>query len=443
MTDFQLIRIRCTNCGADFDSVREDQQIFSCTRFGCGATFRISQGKAFYHTEKEKAAKIANHRAAMTQALRSYQFDAVLQYASVIIGLIPTDFRANAAQQLAHFKAREGDSRALREYLSSFPAVTETEFSEMLPYFLDYCGYDELIFLLDLLPRYSAGAALTENNKLVFNRLKEIETENEAYADIKRDVFLCCSDADGEIAREAADALAGDGRLVWLRSRNLSTRSANPPFDIGRAVKKCRVFVVVSSHSAMMSKNVQREIGFAEDCGIARIEFKIDAHPHTQAFKQFFEGLVPIDASGNLSKALDALKKQVAEQLVKKIEEDSSKPRDACDIPESRPPHTAAEPDDPVLRKVRFINQLENALRSALDFVPNRYRRSLTRLLEDVSYSDPMSPDTLAASEAELKSEIEALCASIENGECDDLESRIRRASILLKRRNDTCRIKL
>ena len=50
----ELIRLRCTSCGADFDNVnlQENQRFFRCTRAGCGATFMVDQGARFADIEK-------------------------------------------------------------------------------------------------------------------------------------------------------------------------------------------------------------------------------------------------------------------------------------------------------------------------------------------------------------------------------------------------------
>ena len=87
----KLNRLRCPNCGADFENVdvTEDQKLFKCTRLGCGATFVLDQGVRFADVKQAEAEKIGHFREEMKLAL--YPFDRHLagHYAEDILTIIP------------------------------------------------------------------------------------------------------------------------------------------------------------------------------------------------------------------------------------------------------------------------------------------------------------------------------------------------------------------
>jgi len=94
--------------------------------------------------------------------------------------------------------------------------------------------------------------------------------------------------------------------------------------------------------------------------------------------------------------------------------------------------------------KVSFITSLKNYVLSIADQVDDAEIKSkLNDLAEKITYSDPMSDESLSSIENEIKSSI----TSIENGVAENREKEeicadIKKASILLERRNRLCQEK-
>ena len=93
----KMLRIRCTSCGADFDNVEADQQIFRCTRKGCGAVFMVEQGRKFFDIEEMQAQHIQKLREGLKNSLTPFTAVQAKLYAGQILAMIPEDFRARAA----------------------------------------------------------------------------------------------------------------------------------------------------------------------------------------------------------------------------------------------------------------------------------------------------------------------------------------------------------
>ena len=135
----QLIRIRCTNCGAEFENVSEGQRLFRCTRKGCGAVFLVDQGRRFSDIEAFKAEQIQALRDGLRKGLSPFDAQRVELYAHKILGMIPEDFRARTALCLCQSVA--GNPLALRRLLEGEINCPEEEFLEMFPALLAHCEY--------------------------------------------------------------------------------------------------------------------------------------------------------------------------------------------------------------------------------------------------------------------------------------------------------------
>ena len=99
-------RLRCTSCGADFENIEAEQQVFRCTRKGCGAVFLVEQGKKFSDIEEMKAQQIQKLREGLKNSLQPFHAEQVRLYAKEILAMIPEDYRARAALCLEVFQER-------------------------------------------------------------------------------------------------------------------------------------------------------------------------------------------------------------------------------------------------------------------------------------------------------------------------------------------------
>ena len=131
---------------------------------------------------------------------------------------------------------------------------------------------------------------------------------------IERDVFVCHRSLNHEIAEKIVNALEEDGHSCWISTRNLRPDdSINYWTNIEEAIEHCKIFLVVSSQEAMLSKDVQKELTKANKLKKEKIEYKIDSSVHTTLFKRSFEGEKWIDAINEPK--LEVLKDRVFDKL--------------------------------------------------------------------------------------------------------------------------------
>lgn len=205
----QLTRIRCTNCGAAFENVSEDQRLFRCTRKGCGAVFLVDQGKQFSDIEQLKAEQIRRLRDGLRASLSPFDAQQVDVYAREILAMISEDFRARAALCLC--QAADGHPLALRRLLEGELACSEEEFLEMFPAMLLRCEYRELMALEGATEACVSARGQEDCLSAIEHRKEELSQRSDCYADIPRDVFICHSSVDSDKARRVVAALEEDG----------------------------------------------------------------------------------------------------------------------------------------------------------------------------------------------------------------------------------------
>lgn len=309
----KMLRIRCTSCGADFDNVEADQQIFRCTRKGCGAVFMVEQGRKFSDIEEMQAQHIQKLREGLKNSLTPFASVQAKLYAGQILAMIPEDFRALAA--LAICEQAEGHIMPLRRLLEGKIACSEEEFLEMFPLILARCEYRELMALEGAVDRCVSAENQNACESAIDARKEEIRRKSDIYADIPRDVFICHSSVDGVKAMQVVTALEADGNECWISSRNLIPDAPDYWQKIHRAIQRCKVFLVMCSEAAMLSKDVQHELDLAEQEGKPRLEVKLDSAKHTTQFRYFFDGVSWIDAAASLANALPEVKGRVFELL--------------------------------------------------------------------------------------------------------------------------------
>ncbi len=309
----KLTRIRCTNCGAEFENVSEGQRLFRCTRKGCGAVFLVEQGQRFSDVEQQRAEQIQRLRTALGGSLSPLVTEQAELYAREILALIPDDFRARAALCLC--QAIKGKPLALRSLLEGAVDCPQQEFLEMFPILLARCEYRELLSLAAAAEQCVDAHGLDDCLSAIDRRKEELRRMSECYADVPRDVFICHSSVDSAKALRVLTALEVDGNQCWISSRNMVPDAPDYWERIERALQRCRVILVLCSDASMMSKDVQRELGMAERIGNARLEIKLDDTPHTTLFKVFFNGITWIDATSGMEGALSQAKRRVYDVL--------------------------------------------------------------------------------------------------------------------------------
>lgn len=373
----KLTRVRCTNCGADFENVEEGQTVFHCTRMGCGATFVVAQGRKFSEADAADSEKMQKLRSALKQSLSPFDREQAGLYAGQILAMVPEDFRARAALCLCEFK--QGKPRALRRLLEKRVDCTEPEFLEMFPIILSMSEYRELMLLESAVELYVSDARQISDMKMqIVDRKEEIRISSDRYADIPRDVFICHSSVQQDLAMQVVEALEKDGNLCWISCRNLLPDAPDYWREIERAVSRCRVFLVLASEAAMLSRDVQAELRYAERCGNLRLELKLDETPHTTQFKYFFDGITWVKAETDWQAALPELKRRVYLLLhgeEKATDSEADAPKVKTDKERSpRQPETANVKSDPEQNAESRKEYEHHGVWYADDYVPTPSR---------------------------------------------------------------------
>ena len=307
----KLTRLRCPNCGADFENVdlEQGQRVFKCTRLGCGATFIVDQGEKFADIDKREAEKIEQYRTEMNNALSPFDQYLAMRYAENIIAILPNDFRAKAVLSIA--QSNENNKRPIYNFLSSDFDCTYEEFEEIFPVILRYCDYHGLKLLEESIQNIPDNQTKSEMQAQINRQMAYLKKKNDDYADVPRDVFVCHSSDDIDIAMKVVKELEDDGNTCWISERNMPPDSRYYWEKIEKSIQQCTIFLVLCSNSAMQSDAVQREISIADSSQVKRLELKLDDTPHTVLFKHFFDGISWIDATKDITRAVNDLKEWI------------------------------------------------------------------------------------------------------------------------------------
>jgi len=301
-----LKRIVCTTCGSSLEA-SADESVKKCD--SCGNTFLVTDGEEFSGKSEKEISSIKKLRANLKNSIKADDHKNILHFSKEILRLIPKDYAAN------YFYAYSNYSFGSRRYLFDFYNRVFTdlplEVERITKHMIDYADIRDKnaveIFISNNMPQ-----RLDEYRKVYQQKL--IDEEN--YSQIPRDVFISFRSSDLEWAEEVLKELEKDGNTCWISTRNLRPNdNENYWNNIEDAITKCKLFLVVSSHDAMISRDVKKEIDIATKLLKPRIEYKIDSSAHTSFFKYFFDGEKWIDATNDKEEAIKTLVKRVYEAI--------------------------------------------------------------------------------------------------------------------------------
>ncbi len=311
-----LERLRCTNCGADFDCYTPSTSVLRCSREGCHALFFVRQARAFAQVQMEEDQAIGILRQLMMEALDQHNADNLRERAVDIRKYIQDDFHARFCEALAC--KRSGDFNTYHHFLCCPPRETMT--SEARDWALqialrEFDPHDEealRTFIHSSYPK-EAYAKIALLNKAL-DRLTDQENK---YAKIPRDIFICHSSSDKSIALDVYHALADDGISCWISSENLRLDTMNYWDDITYAIQNARLILVIGSRQCMLRPDPLREMDIADKAKLARVEYKIDRVEHTAYFKHYFDGKQWVDGRNHGVTSLNLLCERVYMELHK------------------------------------------------------------------------------------------------------------------------------
>jgi hypothetical protein len=203
--------------------------------------------------------------------------------------VIPDDFEA--LYFYAYSLSVEGKVSAIRDFYKNPPIAPQETMDKIIDHICDHSDFRDKDRIIAFI-KSSSPDLIQQYERMYQKRIKE----EDQYAQVPRDVFICFSQSDIEVAYKVVEALEKDGFTCWLSSRNLRPNdSENYWINIKKAIEQAQLFLVISSQSSMISKDVQREIEIAQDYDKRMFEYKIDASAHTVLFKHVFNGVKWVD----------------------------------------------------------------------------------------------------------------------------------------------------
>ncbi len=294
-----IIRLRCTNCGANFSNVdlNVGQQFYRCNKIGCGATFAINQGAKFADVDNKEADKVSLYRSEIKKALSPFQRDLARTYAENILAMIPEDYRAKVVYAVAN--ATDDDKRPIHELISNAPEYSPEEFAEVFPVLLAHSDYKGITLLKK---QVEAGQFPQKDAhlKLINEQFAFLQKKESDYANVPRDVFVCHLSDDKETVMKVVEALEKDGNTCWISERNMPEHTTYYWEKIEAAISQCKVFLAIVSDIAMRSEAVQKELEIAKKLNKeARAELVLEEIKHTSLFRHFFDGIQWVEYDKN------------------------------------------------------------------------------------------------------------------------------------------------
>lgn len=309
-----LERIKCPNCGGEFHDYDPTALVMRCDRAGCGALFRIEQAKEFAKVEINHETDIRNLRLLLDDAVSACDIDLMNKYASDIRRLIPDDAFSTYCEALGQKK--RGNYNAYHAFFRSAESLTKDEAEKILHTALKdnhFTIHDKeplRIFVLNNFKDEERETALVQLDKAVQN-LAELK---DRFAIVPRDVFICHSSSD-PIARAVYDALTKDGVKCWFSQINLPPYTPNYWDYIRNAIRNCKIILVVASKDSMLRDDPEKEMRYAAELALRRLELKIDDTPHNTFFRHYFDGLPWVYLESDIQATFQTLKQRVYELL--------------------------------------------------------------------------------------------------------------------------------
>ena len=312
----ELYRVACTTCGNSLEVETEDTTIL-CD--ACGNTFLVTNGKDFASKSDKEISNIKKLRSNLQKSVLSDDHKNILHFSKEILSLIPKDYLGN------YFYAYANYSFGSRRYLFDFYEQVINDLPEETDNIIDH-----MTDYSDVRDRSLVEKFITNNDLSKLDKYKDVYrqklVDEENYSAIPRDIFISFRSTELVSANEVLNILEEDSNTCWISTRNLRPNdNDNYWSNIEDAIKKSRLFLVVSSHDAMISRDVKKEIEIATRLKKRRIEYKIDKSKHTSVFKYFFDGDKWVDATEDKEQALKTLKKRVYEILNSEIKKENNK----------------------------------------------------------------------------------------------------------------------
>jgi hypothetical protein len=300
----KLQTAKCTTCGASL-KLEVDKTISECSY--CKSQIIVSNALDFNKVEVDKSKDIIKYRDNLKKYIRNNSIEEILRVSNQILDILPKDFLATYFA--AYVLQLKGEPNYIYEFYSNILEHTPNELEEVVEHINKRSDLRDKQRITSFLEKVAPSAT---QNYLDAYETRQAEEDN--FADIPRDVFVCHSSKNLDVAKKVVESLENDGNTCWVSYRNLRPNDTDNYWEnIKKAIDKSAIFLVISDLEAMRSKDVQAELSYAQERVNRKVEFKIDDKPHTQLFKHVFDGIKWVEGV-SLKKGLEALTQRIFEE---------------------------------------------------------------------------------------------------------------------------------
>ena len=273
---------KCTTCGAGLTIKKGDK---TCVCEYCQTTNIVENALALGKVEVDVTQDIKKLRENLKTFVQQNSIDEILRVSQKLLDWIPQDFVA--LYFFGYAKQQQNQPRFLYDFYKEAAAHTKEELAMVLDHMMHFSELRDKRRIVDFLTKYSPSSL---DRYLEVHEARE-DKENH-YANVPRDVFVCFSSYNVEIAEQVVKELEADGNSCWISTRNLRPNDAENYWkNIENAIQNASIVLVIGSEDSMLSKDVHQEIDYARQYNKRIIEFKVDDAPHNTLFKHVFNGV--------------------------------------------------------------------------------------------------------------------------------------------------------
>jgi alpha-tubulin suppressor-like RCC1 family protein len=284
---------RCTICGLTHEEP-VDIKILTCK--ACGNQYFASDGIFLNQKPQKEIDILKNLRVRLDDMIQVNDAVMILSHSQDILKILPDDFLASYFYAYSAYEKRQ--PKFLYQFFSQKSLkTTEKHLRRVTNHMIKFVDIKEYELILKFIQKFDSE--IINEAKQILKKRIQLE---ENYTIVNRDVFICHRSMDIAITNQVVEKLENEGYTCWVSERNLrSDDNDNYWRNIEEAIDHCKLFLVISSQAAMLSKDIQREILYAEKQNKQKLEYKIDESIHTIFFKQTFDGLKWVDGTKHLN----------------------------------------------------------------------------------------------------------------------------------------------
>lgn len=143
------------------------------------------------------------------------------------------------------------------------------------------------------------------------------------------DVFISYNNHDSEIAEQVRDYLENDGIQCWMAPRDIPAGSFYTR-EIVKAIKNCKVFLLVLSVNSQKSKYVIRELDMAFEQNCKIIPFLIDDTEIDDEFILLIKGTQQINAQKNIKESVKKLSENIVNEIGRRTASQEINSKEPC-----------------------------------------------------------------------------------------------------------------